>query len=302
MGTAREQLLIFITTPLYLIVIGFEIIFSNLHHQKTYTVKNTVQNVYLMLLNGGLDLLFRAIYIGIILSFFYDHRFFNGIANPWVYWIVLLVFEDFMYYWLHRVDHVCRLFWATHVTHHSSPQYNLTVGFRSSVMEPLYRFIYFIPLALCGFQPIDIAFIYAATQTWGILIHTEKINKVGWLEYVLVTPSHHRVHHGSNAKYLDKNMGMFLIIWDKLFGTFQPELTADQYQPIKYGLTKPLEKEDPVNIVFHEWRSIWKDLTRKGLSFKQRWYYLFGPPGWSHDGSTHTSDELRKIEQESAAK
>lgn len=302
MGTAREQLLIFITTPIYLIVIGFEIIFSNIHHQKTYTVKNTIQNVYLMLLNGGIDLLFRAVYVGIILSFFYDHRFFNRIANPWVYWIVLLIFEDFMYYWLHRVDHVCRLFWATHVTHHSSPQFNLTVGFRSSVMEPLYRFIYFIPLALCGFQPIDIAFIYAATQTWGILIHTEKINKVGWLEYVLVTPSHHRVHHGSNVKYLDKNMGMFLIIWDKLFGTFQPELPAEQYQPIKYGLTKPLEKEDPVNIVFHEWKSIWKDLRRKGLSFKQRWNYLFGPPGWSHDGSTHTSDELRQLEKELPAK
>ena len=89
-------------------------------------------------------------------------------------------------------------------------------------MEPLYRFVYFIPIALFGFRPIDIAFIYAATQIWGILVHTEKINKLGFLEYFLVTPSHHRVHHGSNPKYLDKNMGMFLIIWDKLFGTFQP--------------------------------------------------------------------------------
>ena len=219
--------------------------------------------------------------------------------QPWIYWIVLLISEDFMYYWLHRVDHDCRLFWATHVTHHSSPKFNLTVGFRSSILEPLYRFVYFIPVALCGFQPIDIAFIYAATQTWGILVHTEKINKLGLLEYIFVTPSHHRVHHGSNPKYLDKNMGMFLIIWDKLFDTFQPELPANQYQPIKYGLTKPLEKEDPVNLVIHEWKNIGKDLRKKGLSFKQRWKYLFGPPGWSHDGSTHTSDELRKMENES---
>jgi sterol desaturase/sphingolipid hydroxylase (fatty acid hydroxylase superfamily) len=302
MGTAREQLLILITTPVYLIVIGLELVLSNIRKQNTYTVKDTVQNIYLMLLNGGLDLLFRAIYIGIVLSFFYDHRFFHPISNPWVYWLVLLVFEDFMYYWLHRVDHVCRLFWATHVTHHSSPKFNLTVGFRSSVLEPLYRFVYFIPIALCGFQPIDIAFIYAATQTWGILIHTEKIRKAGWLEYILVTPSHHRVHHGSNPKYLDKNMGMFLIIWDKLFGTFQPELSAEEYQPIVYGLTKPLEKETPVNIVFHEWKNIWKDQCRKGLTFKQRWNYLFGPPGWSHDGSTYTSDELRRIENQAQEK
>jgi len=165
-------------------------------------------------------------------------------------------------------------------------------------MEPLYRFIYFIPIALCGFRPIDIAFIYAATQIWGILVHTEKVKKLGWLEYIFVTPSHHRVHHGSNPKYLDKNMGMFLIIWDKWFGTFQPELAKENYQPIKYGLTKPLEKETASSIIFHEWNSIGKDLRKKGLSLKQKWNYLFGPPGWSHDGSSHTSDELRKIETE----
>jgi sterol desaturase/sphingolipid hydroxylase (fatty acid hydroxylase superfamily) len=299
MGTAREQLLILISTPIYIIVIGLELFLSHIRQQKTYTWRDTIQNIYLMLLNGGIDLMFRIIYIGFILTFFYDHRIVEPIANAWIYWIVLLVFEDFMYYWLHRVDHFCRLFWATHVTHHSSPQFNLTVGFRSSVMEPLYRFIYFIPIAWLGFQPIDIAFIYAATQTWGILVHTEKVNKLGFLEYIFVTPSHHRVHHGSNPKYLDKNLGMFLIVWDKLFGTFQPELPSTEYQAIKYGLTKPLEKQDPVNIVMHEWKSIGKDVGRKGLSFRQRWNYLFGPPGWSHDGSSLTSDQLRKIEEES---
>jgi len=302
MGTPREQLLILISTPLYLIVIGLELLLSHLRKQDSYTWKDTLQNIYLMLLNGGLDLLFRIIYIGVILSFFYDHRFATPIQNAWIYWITLLVFEDFMYYWLHRVDHVCRLFWATHVTHHSSPKFNLTVGFRSSVMEPLYRFIYFIPIALCGFLPIDIAFIYAATQIWGILVHTEKIKKLGWLEYILVTPSHHRVHHGSNPKYLDKNMGMFLIIWDKLFGSFQPELRAEEYQPIKYGLTRPLEKETPLNIVFHEWSNIGKDLQKKELTWKQKWFYLFGPPGWSHDGSSFTSNQLRSKEKEKKEK
>src|SRR4030095_9691553 len=274
MAPSREQLLILISTPLYLVVIGLELFLSHLRRQPSYSLKDTIQNIYLMILNAGLDLVCRIIYIGLILSFFYDQRIAGPIGNPILYWIVLIIFEDFMYYWLHRVDHICRIFWATHVTHHSSSKFNLTVGFRSSVMEPLYRFVYFIPLAACGFRPIDIAFIYAATQTWGILVHTEKISKLGWLEYILITPSHHRVHHGSNPKYLDKNMGMFLIIWDKLFGTFQPELTADDYQPITYGLTKNITNPNPVTVIFHEWNEIWQDTTQKGISFGNRLCYL----------------------------
>jgi sterol desaturase/sphingolipid hydroxylase (fatty acid hydroxylase superfamily) len=296
MATSREQLLYLLSTPLYIIVIGFELVFSHLRRQDSYTIKDTFQNIYMMLLNAGVDLLFRGIYIGIILFYFFNHRF-GEIQNPVIYWVSLVVFEDFMYYWLHRVDHYCRLFWATHVTHHSSEQFNLTVGFRSSVMEPLYRFIYFIPLAVFGFKPLDIAFIYSLTQIWGILVHTEKINKLGWLEYILVTPSHHRVHHASNPKYLDRNMGMFLIIWDKLFGTFQPELAEGIYQPVKYGLTKPIQKENAVTIVFHEWKNIWNDLKRRDISWKDKWNYLFSPPGWTHDGSGKTSDELRDIEK-----
>lgn len=299
MNTSREQLLILISTPVYMIVIGLELLLSHLHKQKTYSLRDSLQNIYFMLLNGGIDLAFRVVYIGFILSWFFDHRLLGPIDNPWLYWLLLLLFEDFMYYWLHRVDHFCRIFWATHVTHHSSPHFNLSVGFRSSVFEPLYRFIYFIPIALCGFQPIDIAFIYALTQTWGILIHTEKVGKLGWLEYIFVTPSHHRVHHGSNPKYLDRNMGMFLIIWDKIFGTFQPELPAATYQPLKYGLTSQLEKQDPVHIVFHEWKDIRKDLSTPRLRFSHKLQYIFGPPGWSHDGSKFTSKELRGLESDS---
>jgi sterol desaturase/sphingolipid hydroxylase (fatty acid hydroxylase superfamily) len=298
MLTARDQLLILISTPVYMIMIGVELLLSNAQARASYSWKDTIQNIYLNLLNAALDLSFRAIYVGILLTFFYNHRIIASVPNPWIYWATLVVFEDFMYYWLHRVDHHVRLFWATHVTHHSSEKFNFTVGIRSSVMEPLYRFLYFIPLALCGFRPIDIAFIYAVTQTWGIIVHTERINKMGWLEYILVTPSHHRVHHGSNPKYLDKNLGMFLIIWDKLFGTFQPELPAAAYQPIKYGLTKPIEKETALTLVFHEWDSMRKDLRKKGLTLKDRWNYLFGPPGWSHDGSRLTSEQLRKIEND----
>lgn len=297
MEVPRDLLLALVSTPIYAVVIGLEVFLSHLRKQKTYTLKDTAQNVYFMLLNGGIDLLLRSIYIGLILTFFYNHRVAGPIAHPWLYWIVLLLLEDFMYYWLHRVDHYCRLFWATHFTHHSSSQFNLTVGFRSSVFEPVYRFVYFIPLAWLGFHPLDIAFMYSATQIWGILVHTEKVGKLGFLEYILVTPSHHRVHHGSNAKYLDKNMGMFLIVWDKLFGTFQKELPAAAYQPIKYGLTTPIEKENAFTIVFYEWINIFKDLRQKNLTFKQKMGYLFGPPGWSHNGSRKTSEQMRQQEE-----
>jgi sterol desaturase/sphingolipid hydroxylase (fatty acid hydroxylase superfamily) len=194
-----------------------------------------------------------------------------------------------MYYWLHRNDHVVRFFWAVHVTHHSSEEYNFTVGFRSSVFQPLYRFMYFIPLVLCGFKAIDIMFIYSATQIFGILAHTQTINKLGFLEYIIITPSHHRVHHASNVKYLDKNMGMLLVFWDKLFGTFEAE---DDNEPVKFGLTENIKTYNPVTMVFHEWKNIITDL-KKSSSFTDKLKYVFGPPGWSHDGSKKTSTQLR---------
>ncbi|HEY2720417.1 MAG TPA: sterol desaturase family protein [Chitinophagaceae bacterium] len=294
MQAIYEQLLILISTPIYIIIIGAEILLSNYRHVKAYTWKDTAANVYLMLLNAFLDLLVRSMYV-IILSYFLRRHVFT-FTNPVVYWVILLILEDFLYYWLHRFDHEVRLFWAVHVTHHSSQRLNFSVGFRSSVFQPLYRFIYFIPLALLGFKPLDVVFIYSATQIWGIFVHTELINKMGWLEYFLVTPSHHRVHHASNPKYLDMNMGMFLIIWDKMFGTFQPELPAEEYQPLKYGLTKPIEKETPVTIVFHEWNNLRKDIAKNDIGWRERLLYIFGPPGWSHDGSRKTSKQLRQIE------
>ena len=294
MRTIYEQLLILISTPLYLFIIGLELLLTNYGHKKVYTWKDTAVNVYLMVLNACIDIFVRGGYL-LVLNYFFHYQFFS-FTNAIIYWIMLLVLEDFMYYWLHRFDHEVRLFWAVHVTHHSSSQLNFSVGFRSSVLQPLYRFIYFIPLALLGFKPLDIVFIYSATQIWGIFVHTELINKMGWLEHILVTPSHHRVHHASNPKYLDMNMGMFLIIWDKLFGTFQPELAVDEYQPMKYGLTKSIEKETPFTIVFHEWSGIRKDLLRNDIGWKEKLLYVFGPPGWSHDGSRKTSQELRQME------
>jgi sterol desaturase/sphingolipid hydroxylase (fatty acid hydroxylase superfamily) len=288
----NEESLIAIATPLYIVVIGTEILLSHLQLKKYYTVKDTLMNIYLSLLNAGIDLLFRAVYLFIILQWFYNHHVFELKAHQWLYWSLLFILEDFVYYFEHRVDHYCRIFWAVHVTHHSSDEFNLTTGFRSSVFQPLYRFIYFIPLAFVGFRPVDIIFMYALTQIYGILVHTKMVQKMpAWFEVLFVSPAHHRVHHASNIVYLDKNMGMCLIIWDKMFGTFQEELIEE---PVVYGLTKPLDNpHHPVKIIFHEWQSIGKDLKKK-TSFYIKLKYLFMPPGWSHDGTSKTAKELRK--------
>jgi sterol desaturase/sphingolipid hydroxylase (fatty acid hydroxylase superfamily) len=291
MPTARETWFLMLSTPLYIFLIGAEIILSNWQHKKFYSLKETLWNVYLTLMNAGLDLLLRWVFYISVLTWGYNHQFFK-IDNTLLYWLALFILEDGIFYIEHRVDHYCRIFWAVHITHHSSEEYNLTTGFRSSVLQPVYRFIYFIPLALFGFHPLDIVFMYSFTQTYGILVHTQYINKMPrWFEAFFVSPSHHRVHHACNIIYLDKNMGMCLIIWDKLFGTFQPELVEE---PVKYGLTKPVQNHNnPFKIIFHEWQSIAKDISKK-IPFSTKLKYLIMPPGWSHDGSSKTANELRR--------
>lgn len=289
MKIAPEELIIQITTPIYIFLIGLEILLSNWQHKKFYAVKDTIMNVVMMLLNGSIDLLFRVVYVGVLL-WVYNHRLTEAISNSYLYWFVLFILEDLAFYTLHYIDHTSRLFWAVHVTHHSSEHFNLTTGFRSSVFQPLYRFVYFIPVAALGFNPADILIMYSITQIYGILVHTRYINKMGFLEHFLVTPSHHRVHHASNAVYLDKNMGMCLIIWDKIFGTFQPELDSVK---IEYGLTTQLKDTGVINTVFHEWKAIFSDFVNQKVDFGTKLKYVFNPPGWSHDGSRKTSKELQ---------
>ena len=290
MPSAKESWFLLLSIPFYAVLIGAEIFFSNLKQKKYYSVKDTVQNVYLTLLNASLDGLLRWLFYISIMVWVYQYHFFS-FNNIYLYWFVLFMLVDLALYFEHRIDHYCRLFWAVHVTHHSSEEFNLTTGFRSSVFQPVYRFIYLAPIALLGFTPLDIVFMYSATQTYRILVHTQYINKMpAWFETVFVSPGHHRVHHASNIIYLDKNMGMCLIIWDKMFGSFQEEIKEE---PVKYGLTKPVENAaNPLKIIFQEWQSLARDVKKK-TSLTTRLKYIFMPPGWSHDGSTKTSSQMR---------
>jgi len=290
MDELHKHILLLFSIPIYAILIPLEIVLSHFHDWKFYSWKGILMNVYLNFANVGVDLLLRGVALTVLI--FASQYQLHIQWSPLAYWLSLLIFEDFLFWVEHYIDHNCRIFWAVHVTHHSSEEFNLTTGFRSSVFMPFYRYLYFIPLALIGFHPIDILFIYAITQTYGILVHTQAIDKLpGWIEYIFVTPSHHRVHHASNIKYLDKNMGMLLIIWDRMFGTFIEELPEEKP---RYGINKKIiDPNHLVKIIFHEWEEIGKDLKKSSL-WKDKLSYLFKAPGWSHDGSTKTTKELQK--------
>ena len=192
-------------------------------------------------------------------------------------WVIAFFVADFTYYWMHRLEHEHRILWASHSVHHSSEDYNLTVSFRLSIVEGLFEWIFLIPMILIGFSPFQAIvslILVAQFQTW---IHTERIGKLGWLDEIFNTPSVHRVHHGSNNKYLDKNYGGFLIIWDKLFGTFQRE-----EEKVVYGLTKNIETNNPIMINFIEYKNIWEDV-KMCRTKKDKLKIIFGNLIWKPD-------------------
>lgn len=269
---------------------GVEMYFSYIHDKKLYRSRDTLTNVYLMAAAFVINVATKASTF-ILLDYFYRHYRFFQILNIYAYWIILILAQDFLYWVLHYTGHYVRFFWAMHVTHHSSEYFNLSTGFRSTVFEPLYRVIFYLPLALMGFNAVDILFAYLITQIYGNLVHTQTIGKLHPLfEYIFVSPSHHRVHHAKNLRYLDKNMGMVLIIWDRMFGTFQEELDSEN---VTYGLTKQPEDLGAVNIIFHEFKALFADV-KKAHKLTDKIKYLIYPPGWSHDGSTQTARVMQR--------
>lgn len=192
--------------------------------------------------------------------------------NWWMFIPCYIIF-DFCSYWAHRISHQQRFWWATHVVHHSSEHYNLTVSFRLSWVQNL-KIIFFLPVALIGFHPIVFFVVNQIAVLFQFWVHTEYIRRLHpAIEYIFATPSNHRVHHGSQEKYINKNYGATFVLWDRMFGTFQEE-----EEQVVYGLTHKLEdKSNPLYINFHEYMDIWKDLkSAKGM--RKKWFYLFGDP------------------------
>ncbi|WP_299770190.1 sterol desaturase family protein [uncultured Tateyamaria sp.] len=209
-------------------------------------------------------------------------------------WVVLICFvlDDLRYYWVHRFGHRIRWVWASHVNHHSSQHYNLTTALRQTWTGTFtFMMVVRAPLILLGFHPAMVLFVGGLNLIYQFWIHTEAIRKLPrWVEAVMNTPSHHRVHHGRNARYLDANYAGVFIIWDKMFGTFVPELDSEKPD---YGLVQNIGTFNPIRVAFHEWVGIWKDVTQRGLTLKNRLLYAVAPPGWSHDGSRDTSAKIK---------
>lgn len=280
----------FYYTAVFILVIFFaiEIFLNSKEHKHLYKRNDTLNNIFI-----GLGLFFISfISRGFVLSsyyFIYSVRIFT-INNGWVTWAFAFLLCDFSYYWYHRISHSVNWLWSAHSVHHSSEHFNVSVSFRQSWLNQLSGyFLFYLWLPLLGFDPIT---IYTASgiclfyQSW---LHTELIGKLNpAVEFIFNTPSHHRVHHASDIKYLDKNNGAVLIIWDRLFNTFQ----AEEEKPT-YGLTTKLINPNVTSILLSDWKLLFIKVFSAG-SFKNAMNYLIQPPGWSHDGSSKTVKELKK--------
>jgi len=204
----------------------------------------------------------------------------TDLGNGVVGWTVALLGWDFAYYWLHRVEHESRILWSAHVNHHSSRHYNLSTALRQP-WTPLVIVLFFPPLALIGVRPWMIMFAGGFNLVYQFWIHTEAVDRLPrWVEFIFNTPSHHRVHHGSNQQYLDRNHGGVLIIWDRLFGTFEPEV-----ERVRYGLTKNIDTFKLWTIFNHELVAIGRDV-RSATRWRDRFGYVFAGPGWKPAAAT----------------
>ncbi|WP_091396586.1 sterol desaturase family protein [Arachidicoccus rhizosphaerae] len=238
---------------------------------KLYKVKESIGSTLVGLGNVLINLLLK---VGLLYFFVWLYN-----VLPWrmeLQWWTLIpcyILFDFCSYWAHRFSHSQRFLWSTHVVHHSAESYNLTVSFRLSWIQNI-KIIFFIPVALCGFHPLVFFVVSQISVLFQFWVHTEYIKKLPWIfEYILATPSNHRVHHGSQEKYLDKNFAATFIFWDRLFRTYQKE-----EEPPVYGLTTKIgNRLNPIYLNFHELKDIWQDV-RKAKGWRKKWFYLFGSP------------------------
>jgi sterol desaturase/sphingolipid hydroxylase (fatty acid hydroxylase superfamily) len=281
--------LVLYSIPAFIVLLLLELAWSRKHPEYVgYATKDTFASLSMGLINvviaGGAKFLSIP-----ILAILYQHRLVDipAALGAWS-WLVLLFAEDLCYYWFHRLHHEVRVLWAAHVNHHSSQHYNLSTALRQPLLTPFTGPMFWFPLALIGFPPWMILTAQAISLLYQFGLHTEAIDRLGPLEWFMNTPSHHRVHHGANVAYLDKNHAGIFIIWDRLFGTF-----AREEEKVVYGLTTNITSYNPLVIGFHEIGSIARDVA-KAPTLGAKLGYLFAPPGWSHDGSTQTATQLQK--------
>ncbi len=266
-----------IAIPVFIVAMIVEMFAIRAGARGDYDWRDTGTSLAMGFGNTFAAVLFGAAIVGLGTSL-YQFRLFD---IPVTLWAVAICFvaDDFLYYWFHRTAHRIRWFWASHVIHHSSQHYNLSTALRQTWTGQLsLSFLFRLPLFLLGFPPKMILFCAGLNLVYQFFIHTETVKRLPiGLEYWLNTPSHHRVHHGTNARYLDRNYGGVFIIWDRIFNTFEAERDDE---PVRYGIVRNLATFNPLWVAAHEWVSIFKDFTA-APDWRSRWMAIAGPPGWN---------------------
>ncbi|HAF68193.1 MAG: C-5 sterol desaturase [Gammaproteobacteria bacterium] len=279
-----------LAVPVFIAVMLLELLIGRVYGNAKFEMRDTGLNLLTSFVAGTERVLSGVLY-AFVLMYVYQYRVFD-FEFSWMLVAIVFVADDLIYYIKHRIEHTVRWAWASHVVHHSSQHFNTSVALRQTWTYALTGLILlYIPLVLIGVHPALLGFCAGVNLVYQFFLHTETIRRLPrWYEAIMNTPSHHRVHHATNPKYLDANYAGTFIIWDKLFGTFVPE---DDNEPCRYGIVKNLHTFNVVRVAFHEWASIAKDVVRPGLSLRQRLNYMFKPPGWSHDGSRETSKMIK---------
>ena len=268
-----EQWILLGMGPVFLACIAFEAWYWRRRDARIYTWTDTVSNAGLALMHQAADAVAWALVIGVY-YLFWRHRIFDIPTTAWTI-AGLFLAQDFFYYFFHRASHRIRWMWASHVTHHSSERLNLSTAFRQSLTYPISgMWLFWLPLAFIGFEPKNIVAVVAINLGFQFFVHTQAIGRLGWIERVFNTPSHHRVHHARNAKYIDRNYAGVLIVWDKLFGSFVEE---DPAVPCEYGIVGHIDSHNPLRLTFHEWIAMLRDAAHAG-GLRGALTQLFGPP------------------------
>jgi len=282
--------LILYAIPFFVATVIIEGIVIYKKNPKNYNLKDTLASLSMGIGNLIVNMISKILVV-LVVTFLYENFRLITIPFVWWAWLLVLIADDFCYYWFHRISHESRFFWASHIVHHSSQKYNLSTALRQTWTGGFFSFIFYLVLPIIGFHPLMIFTQMSISLLYQYWIHTELINKMPhWFEAIFNTPSHHRVHHGSNPLYLDRNHAGIFIIWDKLFGTFQEELEEEK---VVYGLTSNIKTYNPIVIAFHEWMLIFQDAFRSKTSLIKRLQYFTKPPGWKHDGTGILSNDLR---------
>ena len=256
-----------------------------------YTTRDALTSITMGIGNVAVNTLTGMLGVTMMLVA-WPYRFMTFTDNWWTISLCFCLY-DFVYYWKHRFAHRARWWWMEHVTHHSSEHYNLTTALRQPWFGPFTGLVWLgLPLVLLGLHPYVIFFVASLNLVYQFWIHTESIGKLPpWIEAVMNTPSHHRVHHATNPRYLDSNYGGVFIVWDRMFGTFVEERRDD---PPAYGLAEPLDSYNPFVVAYHELVGLVRDCAGDGLK-PDRWIgRLVNPPGWCPDGKHNRSMERKK--------